>query len=100
MKHLFLLLMLFPTFLLAQEKAKFPDKLEGTFQIEFLSTATQPIAVTTEILEKIEAIRKEEQTTYFMVNDKVRIKVWSRKALQTIDKTRQPEYVVVEKFTN
>ncbi|MEW5677528.1 hypothetical protein ABGT15_14555 [Flavobacterium enshiense] len=100
MRCLILLFLFVPALLFSQEKAKFADKLEGTYQIEFLKTAMEPIAVTNEILEKIEAIRKEDQTVYLTINEKTRIKVFSRKTVKNIDKTKQQEYVVVEKFIN
>lgn len=100
MRHVILLLLFFPMFLFAQEKSKATGKLEGTYQIEFLKTATTPIAVTGEILEKIEALRKESETTYLLINAECRVKIFPKNALKNLDKNISEDYVVVDKFIN
>lgn len=100
MKQIVLLLFFFPVFIYAQEKAKLTGKLEGTYQVEFLKTATQPVAITGELLEKIEKLREDSKVVYFVVNDQCRIKIFPKNNPKAADKNLSQEYVVVEKFTN
>nr|WP_294936622.1 hypothetical protein [uncultured Flavobacterium sp.] len=100
MKYVILLLVFFPTFLFAQETAKWPNKMEGTYQIEFLKTAKEPVAVTGEILQKIEANRKEGQISYLIINEQCRIKILPKNALSESNKKKMEEFVIVEKFEN
>lgn len=100
MKNAIFLLLLFPMFLFSQEKAKFADKHHGTYQVEFLRTATAPIAVTGEVLEKIEANRKESQVSYLVINDQCRIKIFPKNVLSDPKRKDVEEFVIVEKFDN
>jgi len=100
MKQFILLLLFFPIFLFAQEKTKVQGKLTGTYQVEFLKTATAPIAVTGEILEKIETLRTEAIVTYLVINAECRIKILPKNVLSDANKKNFEEFVVVEKFTN
>jgi hypothetical protein len=99
MKHVILLL-LFPAFLFAQEKAKVQGKLEGTYQIEFLKSAKAPIAVTGEILEKIESLRAETKVTYLVINEDCRIMILPKNDLSVAKREKLEEFIIVEKFTN
>lgn len=100
MKNLFFLLVFFPLVLFAQENAKLAGKSEGTYQIEFLRSAKEPIAVTGEILQKIEANRKETEVAYLLVNPQCRIKIFPKNTLSAPKAAPVEEYVIVEKFDN
>lgn len=100
MKHVILLLVFFPMFLFAQEKAKLKSNLEGTYQIEFLKSAKEPIGMSPDLIEKIENARKEIQVSYVVVNEHCRIKVLPKNLIAKAQIRPLEEYVIVDKFDN
>lgn len=100
MKHVIIALLFFPLSVFAQEKALSKENLRGTYQIEFLKTATNPIAVSAQLMEKIETVRKETEVSYVAVNEHCRIKVFPKNALSDFNVKELEESVIVEKFDN
>jgi hypothetical protein len=69
------------------------QELQGTYQLEFLK-GSSPIALTSELLQKISVIREEDKDSYFMINETCRVHVFARsRKTETTE-----EYIIVDSF--
>ena len=59
--------------------------VKGTFQIEYLQTEGSPISLTSEFLSLVEKSRKEDEIIYLKLDDKTRVKVFSKKEINSSD---------------
>lgn len=84
----------------SQDKVKNLEVVKGTFQLEILKTDVEPVSITSELLEKIDDLRKESELAYLQIDDKRRIKIFSRQDLIAGKNRNIEEFVLVDSFKN
>ena len=52
----------------SQDKVKNLEVVKGTFQLEILKMDVEPVSITSELLEKIDDLRKEYARDYILKN--------------------------------
>lgn len=83
----------------SQDKVKNLEVVKGTFQLEILKMDVEPVSITSELLEKIDDLRKESELVYLQIDDKRRIKIFSRQDLIAGKNKNIEDFVVVNSFT-
>ncbi|RAK23890.1 hypothetical protein B0I03_103358 [Flavobacterium aquaticum] len=83
----------------SQDKVKNLEVVKGTFQLEILKMDVEPVSITSELLEKIDDLRKDSELVYLQIDDKRRIKIFSRQDLISGKNKNIEDYVVVNSFT-
>lgn len=91
---------LFSVFSFSQDKVKNLEVVKGTFQLEILKMDAEPVSITSELLEKIDELRKETELVYLQIDDKTRIKIFSRQDLISGKNKNIEEFVLVTSFKN
>lgn len=77
------------------------SEIEGTYQVEFLkSNEGKAFALTTDIIQKIDALRKDNSVTYLKISDGCRLKIFSANQIKQKDFKIKEDYVIVDKFEN
>lgn len=83
----------------SQDKVKNLEVVKGTFQLEILKMDVEPVSITSELLEKIEDLRKESELVYLQIDNQRRIKIFSRQDLISGKNKNIEDFVVVNSFT-
>lgn len=83
----------------SQDKVKNLEVVKGTFQLEILKMDVEPVSITSELLEKIDDLRKDSELVYLQIDDKRRIKIFSRQDLISEKNKNIEDFVVVNSFT-
>lgn len=77
------------------------SEIEGTYQVEFLRVAEgKAFALTTDIIEKIAALRKDNSIAYLQISEECRLKIFSASQIKQKDFKIKEDYVIVDKFEN
>jgi hypothetical protein len=84
----------------SQDKVKNLEIVKGTFQLEILKMDVEPISITSELLEKIDDLRKESELVYLPVDNKRRIKIFSRQDLIEGKNKNIEQFILVDSFKN
>ena len=84
----------------SQDKVKNLEIVKGTFQLEILKMDVEPVSISSELLEKIDDLRKESELTYLQIDNKRRIKIFSRRDLLAGKNKNIDEFVLVNSFKN
>jgi hypothetical protein len=91
---------LFSVIAFSQDKVKNLDVVKGTFQLEILKIDVEPISITSELLEKIDELRKETELVYLQIDEVRRIKIFSRQDIIAGKNKNIDEFVLVTSFKN
>ena len=91
---------LFSIVAFSQDKVKNLEAVKGTFQLEILKMDVDPISITSELLEKIDNLRKESESVYPQLDESRRIKIFSRRDLVAGKNKNIEEFVLVNSFKN
>lgn len=89
---------LFSVTVFSQDKVKNLELVKGTFQLEILKMDVEPISITTELLEKIDELRKETELVYLQIDEVRRIKIFSRQDIMAGKNKNIEEFVLVTSF--
>ena len=84
----------------SQDKVKNLEVVKGTFQLEILKMDVEPVSITSELLEKIDDLRKESELVYLQIDNQRRIKIFSRQDLMAGKNKNIEEFVLVDSFKN
>lgn len=84
----------------SQDKVKNLEVVKGTFQLEILKMDVEPVSITSELLEKIDDLRKESELVYLQIDNQRRIKIFSRQDLMVGKNKNIEEFVLVDSFKN
>jgi hypothetical protein len=84
----------------SQDKVKNLEVVKGTFQLEILKMDAEPVSITSELLEKIDDLRKESELVYLQIDNQRRIKIFSRQDLMAGKNKNIEEFVLVDSFKN
>lgn len=95
-----IIFLLFSFLAFSQDKVKNLEVVKGTFQLEILKMDVEPISITSELLEKIDDLRKESEVVYIQIDDKRRIKIFSRQDLIAGKNKNIKEFILVDSFKN
>lgn len=91
---------LFSVMTFSQDKVKNLEVVKGTFQLEILKLDVEPISITSELLQKIDELRKESELVYLQLDDSRRIKIFSRQELMAGKNKNIEEFILVDSFKN
>lgn len=91
---------LFSVMSFSQDKVKNLEVVKGTFQLEILKMDVEPVSITSELLEKIDELRKETEVVYLQIDEVRRIKIFSRRDIMTGKNKNIEEFVLVTSFKN
>lgn len=86
-----------------KESAEIPSLAETkrTIQVVFLSSEKDnPVALTGDLIDKIENLRDENKITYLEINQGCRIKILPKNITSQKDFKPMEEYIIVNKFEN
>ena len=84
----------------SQDKVKNLEVVKGTFQLEIIKMDVEPVSITSELLEKIDDLRKESELVYLQIDNQRRIKIFSRQDLMAGKNKNIEEFVLVDSFKN
>lgn len=83
------------------QETKSSLEIKKTIQILFLaSEKADPIALTVDLIKKIESLRQENEITYLDINKGCKIKILPKNTINQMNFKPLEEYIVVEKFEN
>ncbi|HBD27100.1 hypothetical protein [Flavobacterium sp.] len=91
---------LFSVMAFSQDKVKNLEVVKGTFQLEILKMNVEPVSITSELLEKIDELRKETELVYLQIDEVRRIKIFSRQDIIAGKNKNIEEFVLVTSFKN
>jgi hypothetical protein len=92
--------LLFSFLAFSQDKVKNLEVVKGTFQLEILKMDVEPVSITSELLEKIDDMRKESESVYLQLDESRRIKIFSRRDLAIGKNKNIEEFILVDSFKN
>lgn len=84
-----------------EQEIKHSLDVKKTIQILFLaSEKSDPIALTVDLINKIESLRQENEITYLDIDKGCKIKILPKSTINQINFKPLEDYIVVEKFEN
>lgn len=101
MRKICLIISLLFSFLsFSQDKVKNLEVVKGTFQLEILKMDVEPVSITSELLEKIDNLRKQSESVYLQLDEYRRIKIFSHRDLVAGKNKNIEEFILVNSFKN
>jgi len=83
------------------QATKYSLEVKKTIQILFLvSEKSDPIALTVDLINKIESLRQENEITYLDIDKGCKIKILPKSTINQINFKPLEDYIFVEKFEN
>lgn len=81
-----------------KEAKELLNEVKGTFQLEILKIDAEPVSITSELLKKIDELRKDSETAYLQIDEIRRIKIFSNQDLSSGKNKNIDEFVLVNSF--